>query len=136
MILTIGIGEHTWPRDVLNGRAVGPLRGQCLQLSNRIEADLVLANVRLTDDLKSARAILVKGWLFLALGLLSAGMLLVMVFSIEVLLLLLISLWAFCRWYYFMFYVIEKYVDPSFKFAGLGSFLRYRLKARSDNERN
>ncbi len=29
--------------------------------------------------------------------------------------------WACSRAYYFAFYVIEKYVDPSFRFAGLGA---------------
>jgi hypothetical protein len=66
-----------------------------------------------------------KGWLFLALGLLSGGCLLMLAFSWQIALLLAITVWAFCRWYYFMFYVIEHYVDPGFKFAGLGSFLRY-----------
>ncbi len=84
--------------------------------------------MRLTDDLESSRAIMWKGWLFLLLGLMSGGALLALAFSWQIVLLLAISLWAFCRWYYFMFYVIEKYVDPSFKFAGLGSFLRYVVK--------
>ena len=30
-----------------------------------------------------------------------------------------------CRAYYFAFYVIERYADPSFKFSGLWSFVRY-----------
>lgn len=84
--------------------------------------------MRLTDDLTSRRALLFKGWLFLLLGLLAAGSLLALNFSWQNVALLLIALWAFCRWYYFMFYVIEHYVDPSFKFAGLGSFLRYLLR--------
>jgi len=81
--------------------------------------------MRLTDDLTNPRAILAKGWLFLALGVLSAGCLLALATSWKVGLLLGITVWAFCRWYYFMFYVIEHYVDPTYKFAGLGSFLRY-----------
>lgn len=86
--------------------------------------------MRLTDDLANAKAILVKGWLFLLLGLMAAGALLALNFSLENAALLLIALWAFCRWYYFMFYVIEHYVDPTYKFAGLGSFLKY-LRQRS-----
>jgi hypothetical protein len=39
-----------------------------------------------------------------------------------------IAIWAFCRAYYFAFYVIEHYVDSSFKFAGLGSFVRHCLQ--------
>jgi len=30
-----------------------------------------------------------------------------------------------------MFYVIEKYVDPNYKFAGLYSFLLYLLRKRA-----
>jgi len=66
-----------------------------------------------------------KGWLFFALGSIAAGGLLAMAWSWEIALFLAVAVWAFCRWYYFMFYVIEHYVDPTFKFAGLGSFLRY-----------
>jgi hypothetical protein len=86
--------------------------------------------MRLTDDLTNPRAIFAKGWLFLVLGLLSGGALLALTISWQVALLLGITVWAFCRWYYFMFYVIEHYVDPSFKFAGLNSFLRYFLTTR------
>jgi len=42
-------------------------------------------------------------------------------------LLLLVAVWSFCRAYYFAFYVIEHYVDPSYKFAGLTSFAMYLL---------
>jgi len=84
--------------------------------------------MRLTDDLTSSRAILVKGWLFLVLGLLAGGSLLALYFTWQLALLLAITVWAFCRWYYFMFYVIQNYVDPSYRFDGLGSFLKYSLK--------
>lgn len=84
--------------------------------------------MRLTDDLTSRRAIFLKGWLFLLLGVLASAGLLALHPGLEVMLLLVVALWAFCRWYYFMFYVIEHYVDPSYKFAGLGSFVRYLLR--------
>jgi len=84
--------------------------------------------MRLTDDLSNRKAILWKGWLFFVLGLLAAAILLMDQPNLRTAALLAICVWAFCRWYYFMFYVIEKYVDPSFKFAGLGSFLRYCIR--------
>ena len=40
-------------------------------------------------------------------------------------LLLALAIWAFCRAYYFAFYVIEHYIDPGFKFAGLWAMLRH-----------
>ncbi|MEM6472765.1 MAG: hypothetical protein AAF802_24600 [Planctomycetota bacterium] len=42
-------------------------------------------------------------------------------------LLLALTIWAFCRSYYFAFYVIEKYVDADYRFAGLIDFARYAL---------
>jgi len=51
--------------------------------------------------------------------------------SLKVAALLGIAAWAFCRAYYFAFYVIEHYIDPSFRFAGLTSVLRHVLNKRS-----
>jgi hypothetical protein len=48
-------------------------------------------------------------------------------------LLLLLMIWASARAYYFAFYVVEKYVDPQYRFAGLVSFFRYLLRRRSSN---
>jgi len=90
-----------------------------------------LTNVRLTDDLTSSRAILLKGWLFLVLGLMAGGVLLVESPTWQTAILLAICVSAFCRWYYFMFYVIQHYVDPGYRFAGLGSFLRSMALRRS-----
>ena len=44
--------------------------------------------------------------------------------------LLAVAVWSFCRAYYFAFYVLERYVDPGFKFSGLGSLLAYCWKSR------
>ena len=45
--------------------------------------------------------------------------------------LLAITIWAFCRFYYFAFYVIEHYVDPGYRFAGLVSFLWFIVRSKS-----
>jgi len=34
-------------------------------------------------------------------------------------------IWSAARLYYFMFYVIEKYVDPGYRFAGVFACVRY-----------
>lgn len=86
--------------------------------------------MRLTDDLTSRKAIFAKGGLFLVLGLFASGLLLALHPDLTTAALLAIALWAFCRWYYFAFYVVEKYVDPGFRFDGLGSFLRYLWRSR------
>ncbi len=76
-------------------------------------------------DLESLRAIYAKGALFLVLGA-GAGVLLVLESpTFKTGLLLAIAVWSFCRLYYFMFYVIEHYVDGSYRFSGLWSFARY-----------
>ena len=71
------------------------------------------------------RSIKIKGALFVLMGLLAAGLLVVEHPNPLDVALLVICVWSFCRAYYFAFYVIEHYVDPSYKFSGLGSFVRY-----------
>jgi hypothetical protein len=82
-------------------------------------------------DLTDPRAIKLKGLLFLVMGIL-ASLLLVFRRSDPVdILLLIVAIWAFCRAYYFAFYVIQHYVDPSYRFSGLGTFLQYLLKRKN-----
>ena len=81
-------------------------------------------------DLTSATWIKVKGILFLLLGIAAAVLLILENPSWKVAGLLALAIWCFCRFYYFAFYVIEKYVDPGFKFSGLWSFLAYLLRSR------
>jgi len=82
-------------------------------------------------DLKSAKWIKAKGILFLVIGLFASVLLLLEHPTWKTGALLAVSIWCFCRFYYFAFYVIERYVDPSYKFSGLGSFLVYLLKSRN-----
>lgn len=79
-------------------------------------------------DLKSTRLIYLKGGLFVLLGVASAVLLVADAPSWRVVLLLTLCVWSFCRAYYFAFYVIEHYVDASFRFSGLFSFVQYLLK--------
>ena len=81
-------------------------------------------------DLTNPRLIKLKGFLFLFVGLLAAALLLVEHPHARTAFLLVVVVWSFCRFYYFAFYVIEHYVDPGFRFAGLGSFLRYCWNAK------
>lgn len=87
------------------------------------------------SDLTSPAAIKLKGFLFLVIGVVSAGLLIVENPSLRHALLLLLAIWAFCRAYYFAFYVIEHYVDPTFKFSGLGAFLVYLCRRRKADAR-
>ena len=78
-------------------------------------------------DIKNKNLIILKGFLFLTLGILALAILAFDAQSLRVIVLALIATWAFCRFYYFMFYCIEHYVDSSYKFAGLTSFVMYML---------
>jgi hypothetical protein len=76
-------------------------------------------------DLQSRRAMWIKAALFVGIGLLASGLILVQLPDWRIALLLCVALWAFCRAYYFAFYVLQTYVDPSFRYAGLFAMFRY-----------
>lgn len=82
-------------------------------------------------DLKDPRLMYLKAALFVVAGTVAAGTILLESPNLRTAFLLGVALWSFCRAYYFAFYVIEKYVDSSYRFAGLGSFVRYLLRRRT-----
>ena len=79
-------------------------------------------------NLTDPRWIQVKGGLFLILGCLSGGLLFFEYRTLKTAVLLIVMVWSFCRFYYFSFYVIEHYVDPSYRFSGLWSLFRYFVR--------
>ena len=85
-------------------------------------------------DLTDARLIKLKGFLFLILGTASALLLILEYPTLKMGLLLALTIWCFCRAYYFAFYVIERYVDPRYRFSGLWSFARYLFARRNESE--
>jgi hypothetical protein len=85
----------------------------------------------LRGDLKSAKLMYLKAILFLVAGTAAAAGILVESPSLRTAMLLGIAIWSFCRLYYFAFYVIEKYIDPSYRFAGLSSVVLYLLRERT-----
>ena len=86
-------------------------------------------------NLTSARWIKTKGILFLLLGLLSATLLFSERPTLKTALLMMIAVWSFCRFYYFAFYVIEHYVEPSYRFSGLLSFALYLIQKKPSDTR-
>ena len=78
-------------------------------------------------EIANPLALHAKGALFLALGLLSFAALLLDSPRARTALLGATAVWAFCRFYYYAFYVVERYVDPGFRFSGLLSVTRYLL---------
>jgi hypothetical protein len=85
----------------------------------------------LNRDLTSPAALISKGWLFLLLGLVAAGLLLAEDFNLRRLALLAIAVWAFCRFYYFLFYVLEHYAGRERPYAGVLDALKWALGRRN-----
>jgi hypothetical protein len=79
----------------------------------------------MVKELTNPRWIIAKGFLFLFAGLLSGALLLLEHLSVKTVVLLAVTVWSFCRFYYFAFYVLERYVDTGYKFSGLLSMMRY-----------
>ena len=81
-------------------------------------------------DLKDPRLMYLKALLFLVAGTVSVSALFLRSPTLETAFLLGVAVWSFCRLYYFMFYVIEKYVDSQYRFDGIPSFLLYLIRKR------
>jgi len=50
--------------------------------------------------------------------------------TIKIVVLLFVALWCAARFYYFMFYVIENYIDKEYKYSGIYSFLKYLYRKK------
>jgi hypothetical protein len=81
-------------------------------------------------DLSNPFWIKLKGLLFLLIGLVAVVLLFLDRPAWKTAGLLALAIWSCCRFYYFAFYVIEKYVDPGYKFSGLISFAKYLFQRR------
>lgn len=89
--------------------------------------------MKITGDIRSSWLIHTKGALFVALGLLSAALLIAQLPTLKTVALLGLTVWAFCRFYYYLFYVLERYLGRDKRFAGVLDALRYLLlKSKSD----
>lgn len=76
-------------------------------------------------ELTDPRWIKLKAALFVLAGLLAAALLLAERPGLRTALLLGVTIWSFCRAYYFAFYVVEHYLDPGHRFSGLWAFAFY-----------
>lgn len=81
-------------------------------------------------DIKNHRLLYFKGFLFLGTGVVSSILLIAFAPSLRIAALLAIAIWSFCRFYYFAFYVIEHYIDPGHRYAGLTDFFKYAIRNR------
>ena len=81
-------------------------------------------------NITNPRLLYLKGLLFLVTGVLAATLIVLEKPTLKVALLLVLAIWCFARAYYFVFYVIQHYVDPGYRFAGLVDFARYAMRKR------
>jgi hypothetical protein len=81
-------------------------------------------------DIQSKRLIVIKGLLFIFIAIVCAVAIVGYNPSPTVVALVLILIWSSARSYYFLFYVLEKYVDPNLKYAGIIDLIR---KARRND---
>jgi hypothetical protein len=92
--------------------------------------------MKMLRDLENPRAMYLKAALLLTAGLSSLLLIIGRLPTLETGFLLIVTIWSFCRLYYFAFYVVEKYVDPGYRFSGLLSFAAYLIsrnrRARGD----
>ncbi|WP_309386979.1 hypothetical protein [Cerasicoccus frondis] len=89
--------------------------------------------MRLSQDL-SPRWIFVKAALF-AVILLMSSLIVVLDARIWVRAVVIMAvIWSAARIYYFMFYVIEHYVDSSYRFAGIVDCLKYLWRRKQEQK--
>jgi hypothetical protein len=88
---------------------------------------------QLMRDLSSKPVIVAKGFLFLALALITAALLALEMPSLRVAVLLIVLVWSSCRFYYFLFYVLQHYVDPRLRYAGLLAMFNQMRRERSND---
>ena len=88
-------------------------------------------------DLTNPKLIWLKAGLFLGIGMTSALLLLMENPGMRTALLLGALVWSCSRAYYFAFYVVQHYLDPTFRYAGFFHFLRYLLnRSRSSGSKS
>ena len=80
-------------------------------------------------DLKNTKLIGLKATLFVLTGALSGTTLFLQNASWTTLALIAVLAWSAARFYYFAFYVMQRYVDPTYRFSGLWSlFAHFALR--------
>jgi hypothetical protein len=97
----------------------------------RFTNSLIDYSMKLSGDLENPWLIHAKGALFVVIGLTAAGLLFLEIPSLKTALLLTATIWAFCRFYYYLFYVLERNLGREKRFAGAFDALRYLWKSRS-----
>lgn len=86
------------------------------------------------SDLKSKSLIVLKGLLFFLMAVMCAIILIAQSPTLTTVLLLALLIWSSCRFYYFLFYVLEKYVDSTMRYAGILDLLQGMKRRRKPEQ--
>ena len=81
-------------------------------------------------DLKNPKLMYLKALLFVIIALVGASILILQHPSLKTGLLIGLIAWASARAYYFLFYVIQTYIDEDYKYSGIFSCLRYLISTK------
>ena len=81
-------------------------------------------------EISSESLLVVKALLFGVIAMVTAALLLADAPSLSTVVLLAICVWSACRLYYFAFYVIEKYVEGTFRYSGVMSAMLFLWRRR------
>ena len=87
-------------------------------------------------ELKSKQWIVAKGVMFAGIALAAAVLIFMEAPSLKMAVLLALLVWASCRFYYFLFYVLEHYVDRTMRYAGLLDLLMGMRQRRAQMRRD
>lgn len=90
--------------------------------------------MKLTDDLKSPWLIHLKAALFVVLGLGAGTALIAQVPTLRTGALLAVTVWAFCRVYYYLFYVLDRYLGRERRFSGVCDAVRFLVFERAEKK--
>jgi hypothetical protein len=74
-------------------------------------------------ELRSPKWIVAKGAMLAGIAVVAGGLVLAETPSLGRAALLAVLVWASCRFYYFLFYVLERYVDPTRRYTGVVDLL-------------
>ena len=81
-------------------------------------------------DLQNKKLIVLKGVLFAIILAFSLTAIVMLTRDWHIAALLVLVTWSAARLYYFVFYVLEKYVDPTLKYSGITALFMAIVRRR------
>lgn len=90
----------------------------------------------LRGDITSPALLRAKGLLFLLLGAAASALLLIEDFTWQRLGLLAIAVWAFCRFYFFLFHVLHHYAGRERPYAGILDALKWAISGKERDRKS